>query len=175
MIQGLRKLTRNDNDEKSSSHSKKKGKFKSQPHQDSPTTSAMMVTSSDRSSTPPVKKPQSCRHCGKFVIHTDSICDVYKVPTANIASSGITDTPNMSVVFQNVEFDKDDVNLEYLIVNDFEDLDDLTLANFMKFVPEPIRINPVYDVSDDDIEPVQAPDHLALPPPRFTINYPGST
>ena len=99
----------------------------------------MLVTSSDRSSTPPVKKPQSCRHCVKFVIHTDGICDVYKVLSANIASSGLTDTPNMSVAFQNIEFGKDDCNLEYLFVNDFGELYDLTLANFMKFVPAPIR------------------------------------
>jgi hypothetical protein len=34
----------------------------------------------------------------------------------------------------------------------------------MKFVSEPICTSPVYDVSDDDVAPVQAPDHLVLPP-----------
>jgi hypothetical protein len=26
-------------------------------------------------------KPQRCKHCGKFVIDTDRICDVYNVPS----------------------------------------------------------------------------------------------
>ena len=34
----------------------------------------------------------------------------------------------------------------------------------MKNVAVPIRTSPVYDVSDDDVAPVQAPDHLVLPP-----------
>ena len=70
----------------------------------------------------------------------------------------------MSVVFQNIEFDNDIDNLEYLFVNDFGDLDDLTLAKFMKNVAVPIRTSPVYDVSDDNVALVQAADHLALPP-----------
>jgi hypothetical protein len=89
-----------------------------------------------------------------------------------MATSGRKDTPNMSFVFQNMEFSNDVDILEYLFVNDFGNLDDLTLANFMKFVPAPIHTSLVYDVSDDDVAPVQAPDHLALPPPRFTISYP---
>jgi hypothetical protein len=164
MIQELRKLAGNDNIVKASSPLKKKGKTTSQPHQESQTSSAMMVTSSNRSSSPPVKKPQSCRHCGKFVIHTDGICDVHNVPSANISSSVLTDTPNMSVVFQNMEFGNDNGNLEYLFVKNFGDMNDLTLANFMKFVPASICTSPVYDVSDDDVAPVQALDHLALPP-----------
>jgi hypothetical protein len=87
-----------------------------------------------------VKKPQSCRHCGKFVIHTDVI------PSDNIASSCLTNTPNMSVVFQNMDVDKDADKLEYLFVNDFRDLDELTLANFLKLVPDLICTSPVYDV-----------------------------
>jgi hypothetical protein len=160
----LRKLAGNDDSEKTSFQSKKKGKTTSQPHPESQTTSAMMVTGSNRSSPSPAKKLQSCRHCGKFVIHTDGICDVYNVPSVNIASSGLTDTPNMSIVYQNIEFDTDKDNLEYLFVNDFGDLDDLTLSNFMKFVPAPIRTSPVYDDSEDDMAPVQALDHLAHPP-----------
>jgi hypothetical protein len=124
----------------------------------------MMVTGSNRSSPSKAKKPQPCRHFGKFVIHTDGICDVYNVPSANISSSGLTDTPHMSVVFQNMEFDNDKDTLEYLFVNDFGDLDDLTLVKFMKFLPAFICTSPVYDVSDDDVAPVHAPDHLALPP-----------
>ena len=99
----------------------------------------------------------------KFVIHTDGICDVYNVPSANMASSEIRDTPNMSVVFQSMEFGNDNDNLEYLFVNDFGNLDDLTLANFMQLVSVPIRTSPVYDVSDNNVAPVQAPDHLLLP------------
>jgi hypothetical protein len=164
MIQELCKLAGNDNIGHEPLPQKKKGKTTSQPQKQSQTTSTMMVTSSNRSSTPPAKQPQSCRHCGKFVIHTDGICDVYNVPSANNASSGLTNTPNMSVVFQNIKFDNDNDNLEYLFVNDFGNLDDLTLANFMKFLPAPICTSPVYDVSDDDVAPVQAPDHLSLPP-----------
>jgi hypothetical protein len=142
MIQELHKLAENDNIVKAFFPPKKKGKTTSQPHQESQTSSAMMVTSSNRSSTAPAKKLQSCRHCGKFIIHTDVICDVYNISSANIASSVVTDTPNMSVVFQNMKFGNDNGNLEYLFVeylfveylfvNDFEDMDDLTLANFMK-------------------------------------------
>jgi hypothetical protein len=124
----------------------------------------MMATGSKRSHQSKTKKPQSCRHCGKFVIHTDGVCDVKNVPSANIASSGLTDTSNMSVVFQNMDFDKDKDNLEYLFVNDFGDLDEPTLAKFMIHVAVPIRTSPVYDVSDDEVAPVQAPDHLVLPP-----------
>ena len=80
-----------------------------------------------------------------------------------MASSAIRNTPNMSVVFQNMDFGNDNDNLEYLFVNDFGNLDDLTLANFMKLVSAPIRTSPVYDVSDDDVAPTQAPDHLLLP------------
>ena len=81
----------------------------------------------------------------KFVIRTDGICDVYNVPSANMASSEIRDTPNMSVVFQSMEFGNDNDNLEYLFVNDFGILDDLTLANFMQLVSVPIHTSPVYD------------------------------
>jgi hypothetical protein len=63
-----------------------------------------------------------------------------------------------------MEFGNEYGNLEYLFVNDFGELDDLTLANLMKFVPEPICTSSVYDVSDDHVAPVQAPDHMALPP-----------
>jgi hypothetical protein len=137
MIQELHNLAENDNIVKAFFPPKKKGKTTSQPHQESQTSSAMMVTSSNRNRTSPAKKLQSCRHCGKFIIHTDGICDVYNVSSANIASSVVTDTPNMSVVFQNMEFGNDNGNLEYLFVNDFKDMDDLTLANFMKLYRYP--------------------------------------
>jgi hypothetical protein len=164
MIQELRKLADTVTVGKEPSPPKKKGKTTSQPQKDVQTTSAMMVTSSKQSKAPQAKKPQSCKHCGKFVIHTDGICDVYNVPSANMASSGIRDTPNMSVVFQNMDFGNDNDNTEYLFVNDFGNLDDLTLARFMRMVAEPIRTSPVYDVSDDDVAPVQAPNHMFLPP-----------
>jgi hypothetical protein len=81
-----------------------------------------------------------------------------------MASAAIRVTPNMSVVFQNMDFGNDNDNTEYLIVNDFGNLDDLTLARFMRIVAEPIRTSPVYNVIDDDVAPVQAPNHLFLPP-----------
>jgi hypothetical protein len=56
MIQKMQKLTDNDNDEKALSQTKKKVNSKSQHHQNNPITSAMMVTSSNRSGTPLGKK-----------------------------------------------------------------------------------------------------------------------
>ena len=142
----------------------KKGKTTSQPRKDGQATSAMMITNSKQTSAPSAKKPQSCKHCGKFVIHTDGICDVYNVPSVNLANSGIRDTPNMSVVFQNMDFGMDNDNSEYLFVNDFGNLDELTLERFMQGVAEPLRTSPVYDVSDDDVAPVQAANQMFLPP-----------
>ena len=70
----------------------------------------------------------------------------------------------MSVVFQNMDFGKDTDHFEYLFVNDFGNLDDLTLRSFMQHVSAPIRTDPVYGISDDDLTPVEASDHLLLPP-----------
>ena len=142
LIQELRKLADTDNVGKDPSQPKKKGKTTSQTQKDSPTNSAMLVHSSNKSQVPQAKKPQSCKHCGKFVIHTDGICDVYNAPSANMASSAIRDTPNMSVVFQNMDFGNDNDNMKYLFVNDFGNLDDLTLARLMTMVAEPIRTSP---------------------------------
>ena len=79
MIQELRKLAGNDDKEKAFSPPKKKGKTTSQPHPESQTTSAMMVTGSNRSSPSKAKKPQSCRHVASssstrmvFVMYTMS-------------------------------------------------------------------------------------------------------
>ena len=57
----------------------------------------------------------------------------------------------------------DNDNSEYLFVNDFGHLDELTLERFMQGVAEPIRTSPVYDVSDDDVAPVQAANQMFLP------------
>jgi hypothetical protein len=70
----------------------------------------------------------------------------------------------MSVVFENMVSGNDNDNLEYLFVNDFGNLNNLTLASFMQHVSVPIHTSPVNVVSDDDVAPVQAPDHLLLPP-----------
>ena len=63
-----------------------------------------------------------------------------------------------------MDFGNDNDNMEYLFVNDFGNMDELTMARFMTMVSEPIRTSPEYDVSDGDVAPVQAPDHLLLPP-----------
>ena len=78
----------------------------------------MMVATPKQTKATSSKQPLSCKHCGKFVIHTDGICDVYNVPSVNLANSGIRDTQNMSVVFQNIDFGMDNDNSEYLFVND---------------------------------------------------------
>jgi hypothetical protein len=70
-------------------------------------------------------KPQSCKHCGKFLIHTDGICDVYNVPSVHMASSGFRDMQNMSVIFRNKVFE----DQEYMFSNDLSVIDDLTLEN----------------------------------------------
>ena len=156
MIQELSKLTDTELVGQEPSTPQKKGKTTSQPKKDGQATSAIIVTTSKQTKAPSAKQPQSCKHCGKFVSHTDGICDVYNVPSVNLANSGIRDTPNMSVVFQNMDFGMDNDNSEYLFVNDFGNLDDLTLERFMQGVADPIRTSPVYDVSDDDVAPVQA-------------------
>ena len=99
MIEELRKLADTEPVGHEPSPPQKKGKTTSQPQKDGQTPNAMMATTSKQSKEPLAKKPQSCKHCGKIVIHTDSVCDVYNVPSANMASSGIRDIPNMSVVF----------------------------------------------------------------------------
>jgi hypothetical protein len=165
-LQELRKPADTDNAGYEPSPPKKKDKTTSQPQLSNNSTSAMIVSSSNQASQPQVWKPQLCRHCEKLVIHTNSIGDVYNVPSAKMASSGIRDTPNMSVVFQNMGFGMNNDNYEYLFVNDFSDLDHLTLKRFMQHVPVPISTCPVYDINDDDLPLVQASDHLFLP--RFT-------
>ena len=45
----------------------------------------------------------------------------------------------MSVVFQTMDFGIDNDNSEYLFVNDFGNLDELTLERVMQGVAEPIR------------------------------------
>ena len=151
LIQELSKLTDMEPVGQDPSTPQQKGKTTSQPKKDGQATSAMMVAAPKQIKTTPSKQPRSCKHCGKFVIHTDGICDVYNVPSVNLANSGIRDTQNMSVVFQNMDFGMDNDNSEYLFVNDFGNLDELTLKTFMKGVAEPIRTSPVYDVSDDDV------------------------
>ena len=63
-----------------------------------------------------------------------------------------------------MDFGMDNDNSEYLFVNDFGNLDELTLERFMQGVAEPIRTSPVYDVSDDGVAPVQAANQMFLPP-----------
>ena len=56
-----------------------------------------------------------------------------------------------------MDFGNDTDNFEYLFVNDFGNLDAaLTLESFMLHVFPLIRPSPAYDVSDDDLAPVQA-------------------
>ena len=81
-----------------------------------------------------VNSPQKCKHCGKCVIHTDGICDVYNVPSVHIASNGLRDTQNMSVMFDRTNFD----NNEYMFANDLGIIDDFTLDKYLRLVAPPI-------------------------------------
>ena len=51
---------------------------------------------------------QSCRHCGKNVIHTDGICDVYRTPTIRDSTNGqqanIVDSSQHKVLFDGNNF-----------------------------------------------------------------------
>ena len=90
------------------------------------------------------EQPEKCKHCGKFVIHTDGICDVYNVPAVHMASSGMSDTQNYSVIFQDTSFD----DHEYMFTNDLGIVDDLTMDTFLRKVPRSVLESSAYDLSD---------------------------
>jgi len=68
---------------------------------------------------------QSCRHCGKNVIHTDGICDVYRTSTIRDSTIGqqanLVDNNNHKVLFDGTNFR----DCAYGFFMDFEDVDDL--------------------------------------------------
>jgi hypothetical protein len=100
-----------------------------------------------------VSPPQKCKHCGKFVIHTDGKCDVYNVPSVHMASSGIRDTQNMSVIFNNTDFE----DHEYMFANNLGFIDDLTLDKYLQLVPPQIRTSTHYELSDAESPQIQIP------------------
>jgi hypothetical protein len=112
-------------------------------------------------------QPQKCKHCGKFVIHTDRICDVYNVPSVHMASSGIHDTQNMSVIFNNTDFE----DQEYMFANDLGIIDDLTLKKYIRLVPTQVRTSESYELSD--AESPQIPILLS-PIPLLDMGYTSS-
>ena len=96
---------------------------------------------------------QSCRHCGKNVIHTDGICDVYRTSTIRDSTTGqqanLVDNSNHKVLFDGNNFRDcaygffmDFEDAEELFV-DMEDLDDEV------FLP-PLPSLPVNDLLFDD-------------------------
>ena len=87
------------------------------------------------------------------MIHTDGICDVYNVPAVHMASTGISDTQNYSVIFQDTNFD----DQEYMFANDLGIVDDLTLDNYLKLVPRPVLDSLAYDLSDAESPQIPAP------------------
>ena len=92
MIQGLRKLSSTSNCGASPPPAKKIRK--QSPSQGEDTTNSAMIannvnTSRSKQQQKNVNSPQKCKHCGKCVIHTDGICDVYNVPSVHIASTGL--------------------------------------------------------------------------------------
>ena len=100
-----------------------------------------------------VSPPQRCKHCGKCVIHTDGICDVYNVLSVHIASTGLRDTQNMSVMFDSTNFD----DHEYMFANDLGIIDDLTLDKYLHLVAPPILASTYYDLSDAESPQIPVP------------------
>jgi hypothetical protein len=110
MIQGLCKLSSTSTSMELSPPAKKVKKQSI--NQEENTTNSAMIANNVNTSRPTkqqqndVNPPQRCKHCGKCVIHTDGICDVYNVPSVHIASTELRDTQNMSVMFDSTIFDK---------------------------------------------------------------------
>jgi hypothetical protein len=92
MLQGLRKLSSTSSSGESTPPAKKIRKQSTSQSFDT-TTSAMIANNANTSRPKQQQKdaysPQKCKHCGKCVIHTDGICDVYNVPSVHIASTGL--------------------------------------------------------------------------------------
>ena len=61
-----------------------------------------------------------------------------------MASSGMSDTQNYSVIFQDTNFD----DQEYMFANDLGIVDDLTLDNYLILIPRPVLESSAYDLSD---------------------------
>ena len=66
---------------------------------------------------------QSCWHCGKYVIHTDGICDVYRTPTIRDSTNGqqanLVDSSQQRVLFDGNNFR----DCAYGFFMDFEEAD----------------------------------------------------
>ena len=111
MVQALRKLTTPNATTEESVPPAKKPKRQSSSKADLPTDSAMIAssTATNRQTKPKrsgTDQPEKCKHCGKYVIHTDGICDVYNVPAVHMTSTGLSDTQSYSVIFQDTSFDE---------------------------------------------------------------------
>ena len=107
-------------------------------------------------------QPEKCKHCGKYVIHTDGICDVYNVPAVHMASTGLSDTQSYSVIFQDTSFDDHeymfmttlgnttDLTMDNLMPKppDLGIIDDLTTETFLRRVPRSVLESSAYELSD---------------------------
>ena len=116
------------------------------------------------------------------MIHTDGICDVYIVPAVHMASTGMSDTQNYSVIFQDTSFD----DHEYMFMNDLgtiDDLiidtflrkvpdlgiiDDLTMDTFLRKVPRSVLESSAYDLSDAESPQIPVPPS---PIPILDLGY----
>jgi hypothetical protein len=157
-VQELRKLTSTTNTTGDSPPPAKKAKKPSNNQADNSTDSAMIASNFNTSRpTKPkqrdVSPPQKCKHCGKFVIHTDGICDVYNVPSVHMASSGICDTQNMSVIFNITDFQ----DHKYMFANDLGIIDDLTLDKYLRLVSPQIITSTNYELSDAESPQIPIP------------------
>ena len=87
------------------------------------------------------------------MIHTDGICDVYNVTEVHMDSSGISDTQNYSVIFQDTRFD----DHEYMFTNDLGIVDDLTMDKYLSKVTRPVLESLAYDLSDAESPQIPVP------------------
>ena len=70
-----------------------------------------------------------------------------------MASTGIRDTQNKSVIFDSTNFE----DHEYMFANDLGIIDDLTLDKYLRLVAPPILASTYYDLSDAESPQIPVP------------------
>jgi hypothetical protein len=158
LVQEFRKLTSATNTTGDSPSASKRAKKQSSNQADNSADRAMVATTVNTYRTTKQKQndsnqPQKCKQCGKFVIHTNGICDVYIVPAVHMASSRIRYTQKMSVIFNSTNFE----DHEYMFTNDLGIINDLTLDNYLKLAPPQVRTSAQYELSDSESPQIPTP------------------
>jgi hypothetical protein len=89
---------------------------------------------------------------------------VYNVPSVHMVSSGIRDTQNMSVIFNNTDFE----DQEYIFANDLGIVKDLTLDSYLRLVPPQVCTSAHDELSDAESPQIPIPPS---PIPLLDIGY----